>query len=123
MVRMLGTKDNRNMRKVQDTNRHRKNTKRQTFKRELKQIINTQHNEIRKESKEKTKLRFCQNAQKKNYIDQLGYQETKIFLKLRLNMTELKCNYKNKNNTNMKCDLCNVKQKMTRQNICLHIMK
>ena len=83
-----------------------KNTKREIFKRELKKVINNQHDKnIQKKQKRKQNW-FCNNAQTENYINCLGYHDSKIILKLRLNMTELKCNYKNKNDTNIKCNLC-----------------
>ena len=65
------------------------------FKTQIKNRINTKLNEeIQKLSKERTKLRFCDNAQRKEYIDKLGYMEAKAILKLRLNMIEVKSNYK-----------------------------
>ena len=69
--------------------------------------INKKLNEQIKElANEKTKLRFCTNTDKKKYLEQLGYTDARMILKLRLNMTELKCNYKNHNKDNIKCRLC-----------------
>ena len=78
---------------------------------------------IQNEAKEKSKLRFFNNAQKKNYINQLGYHETKIILKLKLNMIELKCNYKSKDNTNMKCNLCKIENDTTEHLFTCNIIK
>ena len=65
------------------------------FKKNIKNKINKKlDEEILQLSKEKTKLRFCTNAKKKEYIEKLGYLEAKAIMKLRLNMIEVKCNYK-----------------------------
>ena len=84
-----------------------KNIQKDKFKQELKMKINMKQNEyLKREAKEKTKLRFCNNTQKKKYIEELGYLEAKIIMKLRLNMLELKHNYKNQNRRDEKCNLC-----------------
>ena len=84
-----------------------KNIQKDKFKQELKMKINMKQNEyLKREAKEKTKLRFCNNTQKKKYIEGLGYLEAKMIMKLRLNMLELKHNYKNQNRRDEKCNLC-----------------
>ena len=84
-----------------------KQTKKQ-FKRQVKRKVQEQVDmQMKKEIEEKTKLRFCvcTSSKRKPYLEQLGYSEAKMILKLRLNMTELKCNYKNQYK-DVKCDLC-----------------
>ena len=77
------------------------------FKREIKRKIATKlEEELKEEVKEKTKMRFCANMKKEKYLEQLEYSDAKMILKLKLNMTELKCNYKNQNK-DLKCNLCN----------------
>ena len=54
----------------------------------------------------KTKLRFIKEFKKKEYITNMQFQGSIIMMKTRLNMIEVKCNYKNKYKNNLKCELC-----------------
>ena len=69
---------------------------------------------IKKEAKERTKLRFCSNFKRKSYTltGNLSFNDIKSIMKLRLNMLELKSNYKG-NNKNETCDLCKTEKDTT----------
>ena len=76
------------------------------FKKRVQTKINEKlEEELKKEVDQKTKMRFCASMKTEKYLEHLGYSEAKMVLKLRLNMTELKCNYKNQY-TDLKCNLC-----------------
>ena len=61
------------------------------FKSDIKNKINSKlDEEIVKLANGKTKMRFCKNAQRKEYIDKMGCVEAKTILKLKLNMLEVK---------------------------------
>ena len=73
----------------------------------LKKIINdNRDNQIKQNSKIKTKLRFIKDASLKNYIKELEFSEAVLMMEIRLNMVETKCNYKN-DKANLKCNICN----------------
>ena len=79
-------------------------------KEKLKSIIKERihsnlNHKIGEEAKVKTKLRFCSDFKRKQYVNVLGYNEAKSMLKLKLNMTELKSNYKGQK-SDQKCNLC-----------------
>ena len=50
-----------------------------------------------------TKLRFVENVERNKYIEELDYEDSITILKLRLNMIETKCNYKE---GNLNCAIC-----------------
>jgi hypothetical protein len=62
---------------------------------------------IEEEATEKTKLRFCSDFSRKKYTmtGNLKFNSIKSIMKLRLNMLELKSNYKG-STKNEACDLC-----------------
>ena len=66
------------------------------------------------ESKIKTKLRFLSNFGRKRYTEmgRYDFNITKNIMKLRLNMIEVKCNYKGQNNGEV-CGLCGVERDTT----------
>ena len=79
-------------------------------KEQLKTIIKTRINtlltiKVSEEAKTRTKLRFCSDFKKKQYLSILGFNETRTILKLKLNMIELKCNYKGQKREET-CNLC-----------------
>jgi hypothetical protein len=97
----------------------RTETIRELTKDKLKEIMKTRINtyleqSIQDQSKEKTKLRFCSDFKRKLYTmrGSLKFDNVKCIMKLRLNMLELKTNYKgvNKNET---CDLCKMENDTT----------
>ena len=85
---------------------HIRETPAQKLKNDLKKDINKRLNaEIRELAKEKTKMRFCKNTKKKAYIESLGYTEARLVMKVRLNMIEVRNNYKNQYEDRT-CTLC-----------------
>ena len=77
-----------------------------TLKKEIKERINKQiDNIVQEKSREMKKLRFIQGIQKNNYIKELAKGESTIIMKARLNMLELKANFRGKYEEE-KCDLC-----------------
>ena len=60
-----------------------------------------------------TKLRFIEKFEKKEYITEMDYEDSILMLKVRLNMIEVKCNYKNKYRENRVCDICRVGEDTT----------
>ena len=76
----------------------------------LKKLIKTKiTKEIVERIEEKkldmTKLRFTNGTGRKEYIERLKTKEAIMIMKMRLNMIEVKCNYKSKF-TNLNCELC-----------------
>ena len=85
---------------------HIRETTSQKLKNDLKKDINKRLNtEIQRQAKEKTKLRFCRNTNKKSYIEDLGFTEARLVMKVRLNMIEVRNNYKNQYEDRT-CTLC-----------------
>ena len=85
-----------------------RNKTKEQLKKTMKDKIDKELNElIKKESKEKTKLRFCSDFKQKEYTmnGRINNQTVKNILKLRMNMFELKCNYKGISKSET-CDLC-----------------
>ena len=60
----------------------------------------------------KTKLRFIEEFGRKNYIEELEYKDCVTMLKVRLNMVEVKCNFKG-NFNDKTCQICKQKQDTT----------
>ena len=88
-------------------------------KRKLKNILksrinNRLHRYIKEEAKNKTKLRFCSDFKRKKYTKKgsLSFNDAKSIMKLRLNMIEVKNNYKG-STENDTCDLCGEKNDTT----------
>ena len=63
---------------------------------------------IKEMAKTKTKLRFCSDFKRKRYtkMGNIDFETTKTIMKLRLNMIEVKSNYKGITDSDT-CDLCN----------------
>ena len=81
-------------------------------KRKLKNIMKSRINKrldhyIKEEAKTKTKLRFCHDFKRKKYTKKgnMDFHTTRSIMKLRLNMTEVKSNYKGITESDT-CDLC-----------------
>ena len=78
----------------------------QDLKKEIKAKIAKEIEEkIGQKKLEMTKLRFTDGKGKKEYIERLNTKEAIIMLKARLNMLELKSNYKSKYQ-DLTCELC-----------------
>ena len=58
--------------------------------------------------KDKTKLRFVKEFKAKSYINDLTLNDFKIMMNLRLNMVEVKANFKGNFKNNLLCPLCEV---------------
>ena len=79
------------------------------LKRILKKRINRRLElKLVSESKSKTKMRFCGDFKRKQYTmkGDINFEMGKSILKLRLNMLELKSNYKGEHKNSLACDLC-----------------
>ena len=61
---------------------------------------------------EKTKLRFIKTYGKKEYLES-GFKSSVTLIKARLNMVEVKCNFKGNYGKNLKCVLCKLKDDTT----------
>ena len=68
--------------------------------------------EIEEKMNESTKLRFIKDFGEKKYVAQLSMKEVKKILEIRLNMIELKCNFKGKY-TDTTCPACNLEDETT----------
>ena len=76
------------------------------FKREIKKRINERiEKELEEKKKDMKKLRFTNGVNKMNYINELKANEAITVMKTRLNMLDLKANYRGKYNED-KCELC-----------------
>ena len=79
----------------------------------LKSKINTKLNiEIQELSRNKTKGRFIKEYSQKEYLKELNFKDCIMMIKIRLNMIETKCNYKNLF-TDLKCEICKSKDDTT----------
>ena len=67
---------------------------------------------IEEKKLEMTKLRFTNGKGREKYLESLKTREAVLILKARLNMLELKCNYKSKHK-DMACQLCGVENETT----------
>ena len=61
----------------------------------------------------KTKLRFVNNSTQEQYLEELEFQDSIKMIKIRLNMIEVKCNYKTNYANNKKCELCKEQEDTT----------
>ena len=57
-------------------------------------------------SQQKTKLRFIKEYSQKQYKSELDFKRCILMMKIRLNMIEVKCNYKGIFKDNLKCEIC-----------------
>ena len=80
-----------------------KNECKRIMKKKVKEVIQKKLEDAKKDM---TKMRFLKSFEIENYIDKVNYDECVTLLKLRLNMTETKCNYKGKFQNDMSCPLC-----------------
>ena len=79
----------------------------QKLKTIVKQRIDTFLNMyLQKQMISKTKLRFVNNFTQEQYLEELEFQDSIKMIKIRLNMIEVKCNYKTNYANNKKCELC-----------------
>ena len=90
------------------------------LKKTMKDKVDTELDQlIKEEAVGKTKLRFCNDFKQKMYTmnGQFNQKTVRNILKLRLNMFELKCNFKgiSKNDT---CDLCKKEKDTTEHLFC-----
>ena len=87
--------------------------KKSTWKKELKEkiekIVKT---ELEEESTKKTKLRFVKTFARKSYIQECRMEEVKRIMKMRLNMVELKANFRGKYDNNL-CPACKMAEETT----------
>ena len=80
--------------------------KKSTWKKELKEKIeDVVAAEINEQGKKMTKLRFTNEFGKKNYLEEERMEKVKEIMKLRLNMIDLKANFKGKY-TDTTCPAC-----------------
>ena len=73
------------------------------IKNTIMQRLQTELSELKKE---KTKLRFIEKFEQNKYLEELTFEDTIEMMKLRLNMIEVKCNYKGMYKNNLRCDVC-----------------
>ena len=76
------------------------------MKEKIKAELCTKINEL---AKQKTKLRYLKDFAQKPYVSDLNLTDFTTILKLRLNMTQVKCNYKKHFIENLLCELCKEK--------------
>ena len=60
-----------------------------------------------------TKSRFVRNVMRKEYITNLDSNTARNIMKIRLNMIEVKCNFKGKWKANLACPFCKIEQDTT----------
>ena len=83
-------------------------TSKEQMKKKIKDSITLRlQTELSELKKEKTKLRFIEKFEQKRYLEELTFEDTIEMMKLRLNMMEVKCNYKGKYKNNLRCEVCN----------------
>ena len=87
-------------------------TKRTQLKHKVKKKIQ-EHLDIITRETVATKQRFIKEFKKKEYITNMEFKYSKLMLKIRLNMIEVKCNYKNKFKTNLICEMCKKEEDTT----------
>ena len=68
---------------------------------------------LQKQIISKTKLRFVNNFTQEQYLEELEFQDSIKMIKIRLNMIEVKCNYKTNYANNKKCELCKEQEDTT----------
>ena len=88
------------------------NMKRTQLKQKVKMKIQEHLDIITRESIA-TKQRFIKEFKKKEYITNMEFKYSKLMLKIRLNMIEVKCNYKNKFKSNLICEMCKKEEDTT----------
>ena len=81
--------------------------KKSDLKQKMKNKINTSLNkDIGEMSEQHTKLRFIKEYSQKSYLGELNLKDCITMIKIRLNMIETKCNYKNLFKDNLRCEIC-----------------
>ena len=74
--------------------------------------------------RESTKSRFVKSCKREKYIDETSKEETRKIMKVRLNMLDLKMNYKGKYPDNRECPVCKISDDTTEHLFeCLEIKK
>ena len=92
-----------------------RNSSKEVLKTSMRKKINVNLDQmIIEQSREKTKLRFCSDFNRKKYTmtGNLKFHTIKNIMKLKLNMLELKCNYKGVGKSET-CDLCKTEKDTT----------
>ena len=84
-----------------------------TWKKELKEKINKiVGDEMEQQSTEMSKLRFTKKFEQQEYVGQYRLEKVKKIMQMRLNMTDLKANFKGKYD-DTKCPACKVEEETT----------
>ena len=87
--------------------------KKSAWKKELKEKIGIMvKHEIEAEASKMTKLRFTKNFERQEYLNQCRMEEVKKIMKMRLNMVELKANFKGKYGDTL-CPACKMDEETT----------
>ena len=98
--------------------------KKPTFKKNIKEKINKAlHNWLKEESNQKTKLRFLREEEytEKEYLKKCNFQKCKSIMRLRLNMLDVKANFKNGHEEIM-CTACRTHEDTTEHLVQCKIM-
>lgn len=85
------------------------NLSKQKWKSQLKtEISNKEKDELKQYLKNSKKGKYIEasNISFKKYLSHLNYEEAITILKIRTGMLDIKANYKQKYNSNLKCDMC-----------------
>ena len=81
------------------------------WKKSIKKLIETKvENE---DWRKRTKSRFVTDMKRENYVDETDKMTMRNIMKIRLNMLELKANFKGNHKTNTKCPACKVSEDST----------
>ena len=92
--------------------------KKSSWKRNLKsRIEEIVAEEMKKHQEEMTKLRFTRKFERQEYVKTCSMAKVKKIMSLRLNMTELKANFRGKYDDNL-CPACGVEEETTEHVIC-----
>ena len=94
---------------IYEIDKYTKNNLKQILKGKIGIKLNIETREL---SNSKTKMRFIKDHSQKAYIKELNFKDCIMMIKIRLNMIETKCNYKNLF-TNLKCEICKSKDDTT----------
>ena len=106
-VKTICDKHNINIHNIKEYNK-------QKLKTIVKQRIDTFLNMyLQKQIISKTKLKFVNNFTQEQYLEELEFRDNIKMIKIRLNMIEVKCNYKTSYAYNKKCELCKEQEDTT----------
>ena len=97
---MICSKYNINIHTIRE---HNKQGRKNIVKQRIETFLNKQ---LQDQKVTKTKLRFLNNFSQEKYLEEAEFKDSITMLKIRLNMIETKCNYKNNYICNTKCELC-----------------